>query len=169
MLLLLQGKCPNKQLLLLFKSPVALRPGPWRCARSMPGRLNLAVKHQAPFSLDAHVDRMQLTMQLALLISSASAAWMQPPAVHRVAAPATSRQACTFMQAATEVEADASAGEKYEFEAEVTKVMDIIINSLYSDKVRGALRAVCTPSTRRRLMAKLSHAVLLCRTSSFAS
>jgi heat shock protein beta len=77
---------------------------------------------------------MQLTVQLALLVSSASAAWMQPPAVHRVAAPATSRQACTFMQAATEVEADASAGENYEFEAEVTKVMDIIINSLYSDK-----------------------------------
>ena len=28
----------------------------------------------------------------------------------------------------------ASTGEEYQFEAEVSKVMDIIINSLYSDK-----------------------------------
>ena len=70
----------------------------------------------------------------ALLCCSAKAAWVQHPAV-RFSGGATVPRAAV---AATATEADPSAvkEEKYEFEAEVSKVMDIIINSLYSDKVR---------------------------------
>ena len=77
---------------------------------------------------------MKLLFCSALLCCSAKAAWVQHPAV-RFSGGATVPRAAV---AATATEADPSAvkEEKYEFEAEVSKVMDIIINSLYSDKVR---------------------------------
>ena len=87
---------------------------------------------------DATVELTDPSMKLlfcsALLCCSAKAAWVQHPAV-RFSGGATVPRAAV---AATATEADPSAvkEEKYEFEAEVSKVMDIIINSLYSDKVR---------------------------------
>ena len=73
---------------------------------------------------------------LALLLCSANAAWVHNPAVRFSGGATVPRRACDVAATATETEPAAPVEEKYEFEAEVSKVMDIIINSLYSDKVR---------------------------------
>ena len=78
---------------------------------------------------------MHATIATMLLACSASASWVQPPTA-RIARAVAPRRACHAVASDAVVEAEAPAGEKFEFEAEVTKVMDIIINSLYSDKVR---------------------------------
>jgi hypothetical protein len=83
---------------------------------------------------DSPPSAMKLFFVCCALLCSAEAAWVQNPAV-RFSGGATVPRAAV---AATATEADPAAvvEEKYEFEAEVSKVMDIIINSLYSDKVR---------------------------------
>ena len=77
---------------------------------------------------------MKLLLCSALLCCSAEAAWVHNPAV-RFSGGATVPRAAV-VATATEADPAAVVEEKYEFEAEVSKVMDIIINSLYSDKVR---------------------------------
>jgi len=79
---------------------------------------------------------MRLLLVTTGLLAATQAAWMQPPAVRGAMRAATTRRACAVTaEAATAEEAPAEpAAEKFEFQAEVAKVMDIIINSLYSDK-----------------------------------
>ena len=79
---------------------------------------------------------MRLLLVSVGLLATTQAAWMQPPAVRGAMRTATTRRACAVTADAATVEeapADPTA-EKFEFQAEVAKVMDIIINSLYSDK-----------------------------------
>mmetsp|Transcript_19766 Transcript_19766/g.40941 ORF Transcript_19766/g.40941 Transcript_19766/m.40941 type:complete len:745 (-) Transcript_19766:65-2299(-) len=70
---------------------------------------------------------------LASYLAPTAFSWLAKPAASgaRGFRPRTSRRA---VEAATEVSTDAADGEEFEFQAEVGRVMDIIVNSLYSNK-----------------------------------
>ena len=120
----------------------------------------------APKCLEATAPPTSIAMKkaaLALLFCSADAAWVQNPAVRFSGGATVPRRACDVAATATETEPAAVVEEKYEFEAEVSKVMDIIINSLYSDKVRPT-----RPTDRSWRASRLTTGVRG-RTSSFVS
>jgi hypothetical protein len=114
------------------------RHAPFCRCRHHQGEVRARRNVQARAVADATGELTNLSMKLlfcsALLCCSAKAAWVQHPAV-RFSGGATVPRAAVAATA-TEAEPSAVKEEKYEFEAEVSKVMDIIINSLYSDKVR---------------------------------
>jgi hypothetical protein len=93
----------------------------------------------------------------AVACSRASAVSAAAPiaTVARLAAKRPRRSASTLHMSAVETEAAAPAAteEKYEFQAEVSRVMDIIINSLYSNRcVQSCTCLLCLCRQYMRLM-----------------